>query len=93
MTALPSVTMVRAVDINNTNSQRMGATVRAARVALGLTQQALADRIGVSRGMVAKWELGRKNLTWPRAHQVAEALGTTVANLARRAEQVSTPAA
>ena len=36
----------------------LGERIKAARIQAGLTQEELADRIGVSRGAVARWELG-----------------------------------
>lgn len=56
--------------------------IKARREELGLTEQQLADRVGVSRGSVQHWE--RKNGTAPsrkRQAQVAEALGISVAEL------------
>lgn len=38
--------------------QRMKETIRARRYALGMTQQQLSDRLGVSAAAVSKWELG-----------------------------------
>lgn len=37
----------------------LGARVKQVRDALGLTQEAFADRLGVSRGAVGNWELGQ----------------------------------
>lgn len=56
--------------------------IRARRKALGLTEQQLADRLGVSRATVQHWE--RDGGTAPkrtRVHDVAEALGVTTAEL------------
>jgi len=40
---------------------QQAAEIKALRQALGLTQEALARRIGVSWSTVAKWEMGRSN--------------------------------
>lgn len=39
-----------------------GAAVRAARERLGLSQQALAERLGVYQATVSDWERGRKGI-------------------------------
>ena len=39
-------------------SMTLGETIQAKRTALGLSQEALAERVGVSRQAVSKWELG-----------------------------------
>ena len=36
----------------------LGETIQAKRTALGLSQEALAERVGVSRQAVSKWEVG-----------------------------------
>ena len=44
-------------------------TVKTARVASNLSQQELADKMGVSRNSVSHWENGQKEMT--RSHQIA----------------------
>ncbi len=39
--------------------------IREARRKLGLTQKALAERLGVSNGLVSLWETGRRRANWP----------------------------
>ena len=51
--------------------------VRAARLALGLTQAELGGRIGRSKQWVAELELNRIRLTYATARDIAAALGTT----------------
>lgn len=41
------------------DQQKIGQFIQARRKALGLTQQQLADKIGVTNKAVSKWELGR----------------------------------
>jgi len=58
----------------DTLEKRMGAAVRAARQALGLTGAALASQVEVSAGTLSKIEAGD---LWPKARTV-EALKTTL---------------
>lgn len=48
---------------------------REARIAAGLSQEALAKRLGVSQRTVSTWETGRVALTVRRAKRVADILG------------------
>ncbi len=56
--------------------------IAAGRLRLGLTHQAFADKVGVSRGAVQQWEKGSTAPT--RKHQplIAKLLGITVADRA-----------
>jgi DNA-binding XRE family transcriptional regulator len=44
--------------VDNTDVPTMGNRIRTLREAQGMTQEALAKAVGVSRGAVAQWELG-----------------------------------
>lgn len=51
--------------------------LREARLTGGLTQQELADRLGVDQAVIARWESGARE---PRVHaavRLSEVLGTT----------------
>lgn len=65
--------------------QGLGAAVRARRTELGLTMRALAKRAGVSERFLAQLEGGEGNISVARLEDVAEALGTTGAELLARA--------
>ena len=56
----------------------VGARIGLRRSALGLSQSALAQRIGVSFQQVQKYETGQNRISASRLHRVAEVLGTTV---------------
>ena len=43
-----------------------GAEIRRARTAAGMSQQALADRLGVSQPQISAWESGRLLPRWPQ---------------------------
>lgn len=53
----------------------------AARKEKGLTQQALADAVGVTQVAVANWEHGRRSPSIANLRKVADALGIPVAKL------------
>ena len=58
-----------------------GKRVRERRLALGLTQQELADRAGLHRSYIGEIELGRRNVTLKSAAKIAEVLQVDVASL------------
>lgn len=56
-------------------------SLRAARKARGLSQQALADRVGIHQVTLARYEMEQKEPSVRRALAIAKALGTTVERL------------
>lgn len=56
----------------------VGARIGLRRSALGLSQAALAQRIGVSFQQVQKYETGQNRISASRLHRVAVVLGTSV---------------
>lgn len=57
----------------------VGERIAARRAALGLSQTALAERIGVSCQQVQKYEGGRNRISAARLHSLAAALGLPIA--------------
>jgi len=57
------------------------ANVRQQRMALGLSQESLAERAGVHRTYVGMLERGEKNVTIYNIARIAQALGVTAASL------------
>lgn len=57
-------------------------SIQATRLARGLTQEQLAESVGVSRQTVAKWESGETSPDLDHAAALADALGTTLDGLA-----------
>ena len=49
--------------------------LRELREAAGLTQEQLAEQIGVKREAVARWEAGKREPGWSNVLALAEALG------------------
>ena len=62
--------------------------VRRLRDKLGLTQQQLADRLGVTVGSVSRWELGKSGPIRPYLEKI-EALERAVERRQQRGEQES----
>jgi transcriptional regulator with XRE-family HTH domain len=58
-----------------------GKRVRERRLALGLTQQELADRAGLHRSYIGQVELGRRNVTLKSAEKIARALHLDIVSL------------
>jgi transcriptional regulator with XRE-family HTH domain len=59
----------------------VGRNVRRLRIAAGLTQAALADRMGVDRAYVSGLELGQRNPTVVTLWHITKALGVTLKTL------------
>jgi len=58
--------------------RHVGARIRESRIMLGLTQQQLADMIGVTYQQAHKYERGINRVSAGRLYQIARALGVTV---------------
>ena len=56
----------------------IGQNIRATRLARGVTQQELANRIGVTFQQVQKYETGTNGVRGSRLVQIAKALNTAV---------------
>lgn len=63
------------------DTQAIGARIRAARQEQGWTQDELAAAVGVSRSAVAQWETGRAGQVTANLTRVAAALGIGVEHL------------
>jgi len=59
----------------------VGQRIRAARLATGMTQEALAAAVGVSRSAVAQWETDRSGQVGANLARVAAALGVSTGHL------------
>ena len=58
-----------------------GANARRFRKALGLSQEAVAERMGVDRAYISMIERGGQNATLLSLHETAQALGVKPADL------------
>lgn len=54
---------------------RLGAAVRARRMTLGLSQEALADAAEIDRSHMGKIERGERNVTFLNILRIAKAIG------------------
>jgi XRE family transcriptional regulator, regulator of sulfur utilization len=66
----------------------LGAAVRELRTKKGVTQEDLAHLAGVRTGAISLLERGRSNPAWGTVRRIAQALGVSVADLARRADEL-----
>ncbi len=64
--------------------QKTGSLIRDFRVKKGMTQQELADKLGVNQCTVSDYETGQVELTLPKLVCVADALGVTIYDLIGR---------
>jgi transcriptional regulator with XRE-family HTH domain len=71
---------------------RLGRALRARREALGISQEAFGDRIGVNRAYYGDLERGIRNVTIKNLERVAKGLGTTLGVLFTEADAGTTVA-
>lgn len=67
---------------------RLGRVLRIRREAMGISQEAFGDRIGVNRAYYGDLERGARNVTVRNLDRVARGLGTTLASLFADAETI-----
>lgn len=70
----------------------MADRIRSLRVARGLSQAALAKRMGMKPSQLCKIELGHHGLSGSSIRRLADALNVTIAELMGEAEAVRAPA-
>lgn len=59
----------------------IGAKIALARKSAGLSQKALAEKIGTAQGLIAEFELGNRSMTVVRLLEISKALGIDAAKL------------
>lgn len=80
-------------DFQPDDGRSVGRRVRAIRARRGISQQVLADRVGLSRGAIAKYESGERPVDSRRVLlALAEALGVLVGDLTGHEEDKLDPA-
>lgn len=65
------------------NAETVGARIKAARLAQGMTQADLAEAVGVSRSAVAQWETERSGQVRANLTKIANVLHVSVEHLIR----------
>lgn len=60
--------------------------VRELRTAAGMTQQALAEQVGVTVPTVSKWELGQRMPEWETAFRLSRIFNVPLDQIIRRTE-------
>jgi len=70
-----------ACEVDAADARRLGRRIHELRARRGWTQDALADRAGVSKAMISKVERGENNPTLVVAAKIAGALGLTMSQL------------
>lgn len=64
--------------------QKTGSLIRDFRIKKGMTQQELANKMGVNQSTVSDYETGTFELTLPKLVRIADALGVTIYDLIGR---------
>jgi len=67
----------------------LGRAVLAVRTEKGISQTQLAEATGFMQSWISQVERGRRNPSWNNVARLAEGLGVSVAELAKRAQTVS----
>ncbi len=72
--------------------QRVGQRVKAARYDAGLTQEQVAQRVGLTRSSIANLEAGRQDMSISRLALIAAAVNLSLADLIRPEDLPPMPA-
>jgi transcriptional regulator with XRE-family HTH domain len=71
------------------NAAALGRALLAVRTERGISQMQLAEATGFMQSWISQVERGRRNPSWNNVARLADGLGVSVAELAKRAETVS----
>ncbi|MBF0391530.1 MAG: helix-turn-helix transcriptional regulator [Alphaproteobacteria bacterium] len=78
MTNTRSETRAKPLNRANDTDRHVGARIRERRIMLGLSQQQMADLIGVTYQQAHKYERGINRISAGRLHEIAQVLGVPV---------------
>ena len=67
-------------------SNDLGNKIKSLRIARNLTQQELADEMGVARQMVSRWENGERNIYAKQLVEIAKVLNVTLDYFSTKSE-------
>ncbi len=76
--AKPEAKTARPVNRANDTDRHVGARIRERRIMLGLSQQQMADLIGVTYQQAHKYERGINRISAGRLYEIAQVLGIAV---------------
>ncbi|WP_053239696.1 helix-turn-helix domain-containing protein [Pleomorphomonas koreensis] len=65
----------------NPDDVALGAAIRQRRMLLGISQEKLADQLGITFQQVQKYEKGANRVSWSRLVQVSKALNCSIPEL------------
>jgi len=69
--------------ITNLDLKRLGTRIEVARTKANLNQHNVAELTGLNRSYLCRLERGHENISVVNLHKIAQALGTTMADLLR----------
>jgi transcriptional regulator with XRE-family HTH domain len=78
MTSTNEAKATRPTNRANDTDRHVGARIRERRIMLGLSQQQMADLIGVTYQQAHKYERGINRISAGRLHEIAQVLGVPV---------------
>ena len=81
MTRRPQTPPPKAEDLSAELRVTFGANFRAARIAVGISQQEVAAKTGMGQGQISRIESGATNITFDTATKLAAAVGADVRDL------------
>ena len=61
--------------------EEIGKNIKKARQSKGFTMQSLADKIGISRVSITRFESGKENLTIDTIQKLADAIGVHITDI------------
>jgi len=67
----------------------LGRAVQAIRAERGISQVQLAENTGFMQSWISNVEHGRRNVSWSNVGRLADGLGVSVSELAKRAESAA----
>jgi transcriptional regulator with XRE-family HTH domain len=73
---------------SNNPQPALGAAIRALRDKAGMTQEAVAQKAGITVAHLSGIERGHANPSWAAVTAIAEALDVSIVEIARRVEKL-----
>jgi transcriptional regulator with XRE-family HTH domain len=70
---------MKGIEMGKAKKPTFGQRLKELREAAGLSQGNLADKAGINRQDISKYECGRRLPTWPAVQAIAVALGVSCA--------------